>query len=202
MSERLELSTEDGITLEARVDRPEGEAERVTVFCHPHPREGGTMNAPLMIAVTQTLTERGHVVVRFNFRGTGASSGSHGDGGGELADVTAAVEHARSMDLPLGLAGWSFGAGVALNWLAETDEEIPYVGIAPPPQQLPDSLPESPKRIIVGTREQVIDSDALLEYAKAKGIDLVLTPGDHFFHGRGKRIGALVAQGLENANLR
>jgi hypothetical protein len=26
----------------------------------------------------------------------------------------------------------------------------------------------------------------------------VLTPGDHFFHGRGKRIGDLVGQALED----
>lgn len=140
-------------------------------------------------------------MLRFNFRGTGASGGSHGDGKPELADVTAAVEHARTMDLPVGLAGWSFGAGVALNWLAETGEEIPYCGIAPPPDRLPDSLPEGPKRIVVGSREQVIDSAALVEYAKAKGIDVVITPGDHFFHGRGKRIGVLVAQGLEHLPL-
>lgn len=197
MSERLELTTEDGITLEARLDRPEGQANRITVFCHAHPLEGGTMNSPLMIAVAQTLTERGHIVLRFNFRGTGSSEGSHGEGKEELADVTAAVEHARTMDLPVGLAGWSFGAGVALNWLAETDEEIPFCGIAPPPDRLPDSLPQGPKRIVVGSREQVVDADALVEYAKTNGIDVVITPGDHFFHGRGKRIGVLVAQGLE-----
>lgn len=197
MSERLELTTSDGITLEARIDQPEGEASRVTVFCHPHPEEGGTMNAPLMIAVTQVLTGRGHTVVRFNFRGTGASGGSHSDGEDELLDVAAAVKHARTTELQLGLAGWSFGAGVVLNWLAEQGEELPYCGIAPPPGQLPDSLPEGPKRIILGTRDQVIDRDALVEYAASKGIDLVLTSGDHFFHGRGKRIGVLVAQGLE-----
>jgi hypothetical protein len=44
----------------------------------------------------------------------------------------------------------------------------------------------------------VIDRDALVGYADAHAVDLVLTPGDHFFHGRGKRIGDLVAQGLED----
>jgi alpha/beta superfamily hydrolase len=197
MSERLELATEDGIALEARLESPDQEPQQITVFCHPHPEEGGTMNAPLMIAVTQALVARGHSVLRFNFRGTGGSGGEHGDGDPELADITAAVEHARSTGLPLGVAGWSFGAGVALNWLAGQEEGIPYVGIAPPPGRLPASLPEGPKRIILGSRDQVIDSDALIEYASAMGIDLVLTAGDHFFHGRGKRVGDLVGQGLE-----
>jgi alpha/beta superfamily hydrolase len=44
----------------------------------------------------------------------------------------------------------------------------------------------------------VIDSDTLVEYAKKQSIDVVLTPGDHFFHGRGKRIGDLVGQALED----
>jgi hypothetical protein len=198
MSERFELSTEDGVTLEAKLDSPEREPQRIVVFCHPHPLDGGTMNAPLMIGVAQALVARGHAVLRFNFRGTGTSGGEHGDGEAELADVSAAVEHARSLGVPLGLAGWSFGAGVALNWLAAEGGGMPYAGIAPPPDRLPSSLPEGPKRIIVGSREQVVDTDALIEYAKTQGIDVVITPGDHFFHGRAQRIGVLVAQGLED----
>jgi alpha/beta superfamily hydrolase len=155
------------------------------------------MNNPLMVAVSRRLVERGHSVIRFNFRGTGASTGTHDFGAAEKLDLNAAVEHARELALPLGLAGWSFGAGVALNWLADQDESIPYVGIAPGPEPLPDVLPPGPKRLILGTREQVIDGAGLQTYAIAKGIDLVLTPGDHFFHGRGEKIGDLVGQGLE-----
>jgi alpha/beta superfamily hydrolase len=197
MTERLELNTSDGETLEARIDSPEGPS-RFTVFCHPHPLEGGSMNAPLMIAVANRLVDRGHAVLRFNFRGTGSSSGSHDYGQAELVDVSAAMELARERDLPLGLAGWSFGAWTALRWLAERDEVIPYVGIAPATKSLPEELPAGPKRFILGTREQVIDSDELIAYADEQSIDVVLTPGDHFFHGRGKRIGDLVGQGLED----
>lgn len=197
MTERLELHTSDGETLEARFDSPDS-PDRFTVFCHPHPLQGGSMNAPLMIAVANRLVDRGHAVLRFNFRGTGASSGGHDEGDGELNDLTAAMELARERELPLGLAGWSFGAWTALRWLAEEQETMPYVGIAPVATDLPDDLPPGPKRIILGTREQVIDSEALTAYAREQGIDLVLTPGDHFFHGRGKRIGDLVGQGLED----
>lgn len=155
------------------------------------------MNAPLMIAITRRLVARGHTVVRFNFRGSGNSTGDHDFGEDELSDVTAAVDHARGLELPLGIGGWSFGAGIALNWLASTGDAIPYAGVAPPAENLPEELPSGPKRIILGTREQVIDAEALRHYAVDMGIDLVLTPGDHFFHGRGDRIGDLVAQGLE-----
>ena len=156
------------------------------------------MNAPLMISVANRLVERRHAVLRFNFRGTGSSSGEHAYGEDELRDVAAAVEYARTRDLPLGITGWSFGAWTALRWLADVGESLPYVGIAPATRELPDQLPAGPKRIILGTREQVVDSEALITYARNQGIDLVLTPGDHFFHGRGKGIGDLVGQGLED----
>ena len=196
MTDRLDLTTSDGVTLEARIDSPDA-AERFTVFCHPHPLQGGSMNAPLMIGVTSRLNERGHAVLRFNFRGTGSSTGTHDYGEAELADVDAAVDLAATKGLPLGLVGWSFGAGVSLRWLATRDSKLPWVGIAPSPESLPEEIPPGPKRIVLGTRDQVIDGPALRGYAAEKGIDLVLTPGDHFFHGRGKKIGELVAQGLD-----
>ena len=99
--------------------------------------------------------------------------------------------------LRIGLAGWSFGAATALRWLASNQAEIPYAGIAPAAQLLPADLPGGPKRIVLGNRDQVIDRSAVQEYAVANGIDLLITPGDHFFHGRGEKIGDLVGQALE-----
>lgn len=196
MTERLMITTSDGVTLEARIDSPDA-PERLTVFCHPHPLQGGSMNAPLMIGVALRLVERGHSVLRFNFRGTGESSGEHDHGEAEQHDVAAAIGYAESAALPLGLAGWSFGAATALRWLAAAGSSISYVGIAPAAEKLPSELPGGPKRIILGNRDQVIDGAAVQTYAETKGIDLVVTPGDHFFHGRGKKIGDLVGQGLE-----
>ncbi len=157
------------------------------------------MMAPLMIAVTQKLVERGHQVLRFNFRGTGDSGGLHDHGEGELLDVDAAIALAKERSGKLGLAGWSFGAGVALNWLIDHESTLPYVGIAPATRLLKGAPPSGARRIILGTREQVIDSDALRTYTTENGFDLVITPGDHFFHGRGKRIGDLVGEALETA---
>lgn len=196
MTERTTLVTEDGLTLEARIDSAESPS-RSTVWCHPSPVHGGSMNAPLMIAVTRRLVERGHWVLRFNFRGVGGSSGEHGFGEDELSDVTAAVEEAAETGLPLGIGGWSFGAAMALKWIAATGATLPYAGIAPPPEALPGKLPDSPKTLILGTRDQVIDGPRLERYAKMMGIELLSVPGDHFFHGRGAKIGDLVADALD-----
>lgn len=155
------------------------------------------MNAPLMIAVASRLRERGHRVLRFNFRGTGGSSGRHGYGDAEQVDIDSAVELAASSGLQVGLAGWSFGAATALQWVSSRDSTLPWVGIAPPGDALPEEIPDGHRRIVLGTRDQVVDRTAVQAYAVAMGIDLVLTPGDHFFHGRGKKIGDLVGEGLE-----
>ena len=92
------------------------------------------MNAPLMISVAGRLVERGHRVVRFNFRGTGKSGGQHEGGESEIHDVEAAIAIADALGLPVAIAGWSFGAAIALRWLAAHDSTIPYVGIAPAPR--------------------------------------------------------------------
>ncbi|MDX1468997.1 MAG: alpha/beta hydrolase [Acidimicrobiia bacterium] len=195
MNERITLSTSDGEELEARIDSHETPS-RSTVWCHPSPLHGGSMNAPLMIAVTRRLVERGHTVLRFNFRGVGESTGEHGGGEDELSDIAAAMDHASESGLPLGIGGWSFGAAMSLKWIASTGASLPYAGIAPPPEMLPGRLPEGPKTLILGTRDQVIDGPRLERYAKMMEIDLVSVPGDHFFHGRGAKIGDLVAEAL------
>lgn len=197
MTERTTITTSDGLGLEAKIDHAD-QPTRVSVFCHPHPDWGGTMNSPLMIAITRVLVARGHTVVRFNFRGVGESNGIRTQGESETEDVSAAIRHAETLNLPLAIGGWSFGAWMALKWVASSQSDMPYAGVAPPPEYLPAELPSGgPKRVILGSRDQVIDRDALREYAVAHGIDIVLTPGDHFFHGRGDRIGRLVAEGLE-----
>jgi hypothetical protein len=197
VTERFTLNTSDGETLEARWDSPEN-PEFTTVLCHPSPIDRGSMMAPLMIGITQKLVSRGHAVLRFNFRGVGESTGTYSGGDAELADVAAAMASARERTGRAGIAGWSFGAAVALNWVTlEGSGGIPYVGIAPPADRLRQKPPAGPKRVILGSRDQVIDSEALKLFCIENGIDLIITPGDHFFHGRGRRIGNLVAEGLE-----
>lgn len=195
MTERLTFTASDGVTLEGRIDSPP-QPKRFTVFCHADPVHGGTMNDPLMIGVARRLVERGHSVLRFNFRGVGASTGDHDHGEAEQLDITAAIGLAMETSLPVSLGGWSFGAAATLNWLADQGSNLAFAGIAPPPERLPDVLPAGPKTIVVGTRDQVINAAALEGYALRMGIELVKTPGDHFFHGRSQKIGDLIGDAL------
>jgi alpha/beta superfamily hydrolase len=84
----------------------------VAVVAHPHPLHGGTMDNNVVHRTAKGLLEAGLAVVRFNFRGTGASEGAHDGHGGEEEDLRAAVDWlaARYPGALLWAAGFSFGA--------------------------------------------------------------------------------------------
>ena len=84
------------LVLEGRVWLATGSRDVGVVLCHPHPLRGGNMYSNVVSAVAEALWEHDISTLRFNFRGTGASTGSHGGGDTEEADVTAAVAYLLS----------------------------------------------------------------------------------------------------------
>ena len=164
------------------------------------------MTAPLMEKVTAVLVERGFGVLRFNFRGVGGSTGSWGEGIGEIDDIDAAVAAAASTyaGLPLGVAGWSFGAAASLSWQARERSSLNWVGIAPPVVHNdsprlppPDDLATAARTFIVGDRDQFVKVTELSDYASEIDAEIhVLRGSDHFFYFREDRVGAAVADGL------
>ncbi len=117
-TEVLSLRTSDGLSLmaEIAVDSTLDPPSALMVLCHPHPQYGGNMHATVIDSLFRHLPAHGVACLRFNFRGVPGSQGEHDDGVGEQLDVIAAVETlgARWPELPLTLAGWSFGADVSL----------------------------------------------------------------------------------------
>lgn len=183
MTTRISLTTTDGITLDARIDGPEP-PELMVVWCHPHPLYGGSMFAPLMNAVTDGLTAAGLSVLRFDFRGVGESGGVHGGGISEMDDVAAAVDAAGEYASELILAGWSFGADTALRYLAREHSALPFLGVAPPliDPPAPAALSDAHVTLLVGSRDQVVKTEAVEAYGNAIGARIVVVDGaDHFF---------------------
>ena len=106
--------------LEALLEEPEhGSPRLAVVLCHPHPQYGGTMHNKVVYRLARGLRTAGAVVLRFNFRGVGASHGEYGAMAGEIEDGRAALEWLRSRypQIPFALAGFSFG-GRAVSELA------------------------------------------------------------------------------------
>lgn len=201
----FEIESSGGIILEARWDRPDAPHTAV-VLCHPHPLHRGTMTAPLMVAIAGHLVGAGFAVLRFNFRGVGSSGGTWTGGIGEIDDVDAAVGVAIAShpDLPLGIAGWSFGAAAGLRWQARAGSTLPYAGIAPPlasdlSPRLPDPGQLAPARrtFILGDRDQFVTVADLERYAESIDAELeVMRGSDHFFYFREDRVGTMVAEAL------
>jgi uncharacterized protein len=114
-SGRLVIPTEHG-ELEAILKEPAA-PRAAAVICHPHPLGGGTMNNNVVYRVAKALGDADVAVLRFNFRGVGASTGRHDGGEGEEQDALAALDllAQRHPSLPLWMAGFSFGARVGLT---------------------------------------------------------------------------------------
>lgn len=155
------------------------------------------MRNPLLGAIANSAVPAGVEVLRFNFRGIGASTGSYGHGVGEIDDVDAAVSFMEARDLPLtGIAGWSFGGATALAWQAESGSILDYVGIAPPVDSPitpslppPDRLAAARRTFIIGNRDQFVDADGLEAYAQTIGAETVrYATADHFFVLREKEL--------------
>src|SRR3979490_1395100 len=78
--------------LEALLNTGREDAPYSALVCHPHPAGGGTMHNKVVYNTMKVFQEFGLPVLRFNFRGTGLSEGTHDEGHGEQDDVRAALE--------------------------------------------------------------------------------------------------------------
>ncbi len=198
--------------LEGRLHLPDESAPNAgVVVCHPHPLMGGDMHNNVVMGVCRELVGSGMAVLRFNFRGVGASAGTHDQGRGEVEDAQEALRYLS--ELPelggraIGLAGYSFGAGVAVKaaFACDTASALSVIGRA---RVDPDDglarRPSLPVQFIIGER----DRQMAPEHAETLNTELTVPPdmhviagADHFFGGREREVGLLVA-GFFRASLK
>jgi alpha/beta superfamily hydrolase len=194
---RRELTTADGVTLEAELALPDGPPRAGVVLCHPHPTYGGTMHAFVPAVLFAGLPAHGIAALRFNFRGVGRSGGAHTGGEQEPLDVAAAVADlagALAPGTPVALQGWSFGGVMALT---VTDPAVAgWYAVAPPvamlrPQGLgPLGADPRPKLIVAGSADDVCTPASVAELTDGwVATETVVVPGaDHFFGAHGPRL--------------
>jgi hypothetical protein len=205
----LTIESRDGLSLEAVVDEPP-DPKAVLVLCHPHPQMGGTMNAPLLLALRDELVDRGWAVVRFNFRGIGTSGGVSGTGIDEVADAGGASDFAaeRFPSLPRAVAGWSFGGAVAVRLAATEPELVGCVAIAPAVTEKPGvtaGLPPAgelglavPLLVVVGVNDRQVSPDACSTWGSDAGAEVVRMAGaNHFFWAKYEVLAELVGTWLD-----
>jgi alpha/beta superfamily hydrolase len=108
------------------------DAKYAALVCHPHPLYGGTMHNKVVYHAAKALNGFGYPVLRFNFRGTGRSGGTH-DGRAESEDVRAAIEWlAGEYRLPIIFAGFSFGAAVGLRACCPDPRVVGLISLGTP----------------------------------------------------------------------
>src|ERR1700719_1688941 len=64
----------------------------VAVICHPHPLGGGSLHNKVVFRAARGLENANIATLRFNFRGVGASAGTHDKGEGEQSEVMAPID--------------------------------------------------------------------------------------------------------------
>lgn len=186
--QRVSFKTEDNLELEGAFFKG---SDNAVLIAHPHPVYGGDMENMVVREITAIYRARGWSTLRFNFRGTGKSGGSHSGGAAEQKDIKAAAEFlkekgARRIDM----AGYSFGAWV----LAHTDTsglcDGRMVMISPPAAMMDFSKARPCSRLMLAVTGS---EDAIAPPGHVRQVISRLNPeaelkvikgADHFFSNR------------------
>ncbi len=164
------------------------------LVAHPHPPSGGTMHTKVVYHAMKAFSYFGLPVLRFNFRGTGLSEGVHDEGRGEVHDIHAALGWLdRNFAKPILLAGFSFGANVAMRAGCGDSRVAGLVGLGLPVRAagrdytyhfLPGCT--QPKLFISGDHDQFCPQDVLdqiLATASQPWQRVMIPNAEHFFQG-------------------
>ena len=205
--------------LEGMLGRPPAGAPKGgVVIAHPYPPNGANMDLPVVQRIAKCCREEGLMSLRFNFRGVGASEGAF-SGTEEYRDVIAAVGFMKglltsepgpddgrgeSAELPLGLAGWSFGSAMAACAAADLPEAkaLALVGFVPSWEYLPvDTLERlaryrGPILAVCAENDHISSPDEVERVLTELGLDFkreVILGADHYLAGRHREVGDLVA---------
>jgi len=182
--------------IEVLIENP-GAPRGIALIGHPHPLFGGGNTNKVVQTLARTFNHFDYVALRPNFRGIGQSEGVHDDGRGETEDMLVVLADAKCRfgNLPIALAGFSFGAYVqtrvaeALAATGHPAQRLVLVGTA-------SGFVEGARRyhtkavpadtiVIHGSEDTTVPLANVIEWAKPLELPVVVVPGaDHFFHRR------------------
>lgn len=175
--------------IECALDEPAapGVPRGVAVLAHPHPLFGGTLDNKVVQTLARAFVQMGYRTVRFNFRGVGASAGTHDEGRGESEDMLTVIAEFRQAGLPLALGGFSFGAYVttlAAAQLPEGERAERLALIGPSTQRARPADVPADTLVIHGEADEVVPLSATLDWARPQQLPVIVMPGvGHYFHG-------------------
>jgi uncharacterized protein len=178
--------------LEALLKEPQQPITRAAIIAHPHPLFGGTMHNKVVYRIAKAFYDAGFASLRFNFRGTGKSEGTHDNGRGEQDDLRAAMQFIEQKypTAQLWLAGFSFGAMATLRVGCADTRAQALVLAGLPVSKYPFaevSACDKPKLFVQGAMDEfgsVGDLEKLLSPLKSEHHLRIIESADHFFEGK------------------
>lgn len=172
--------------LEGLANDPGENRRGIALIAHPHPLHGGTMDNKVAHTLAKAFARLGMAAFRINFRGVGQSEGEFDQGAGETDDMLALAQHARreAGDLPIILAGFSFGAYVQTRVCQQLAAQR-LVLVAPAVKRFEVGTVPPDTVVIHGEEDEVVPLADVLDWARPQHLPLTLVPGaGHFFHGQ------------------
>ena len=184
----------------------------VALLLHPHPQHGGTMNNKIVYSMYQIFIKHGFSSLRFNFRGVGRSQGQFDNGQGELSDAASALDWMQSQNPNTSscwIAGFSFGAWVAMQLMMRRPEIQGFISVATPASMYDFSfLAPCPASgmIIHGNKDEIIPQSSVDKLAqklqKQKNITIdyrSIKGSDHFFNNHLDTLNGHIEEYLDKA---
>ena len=207
MSEQIFIQGPAG-QLEIFVDYPQGEVKGFAVVTHPHPLQGGTPQHKVPALLAQMFLERGCVVYRPSFRGSGQSTGVHDEGNGETKDTMNVIQYARNQhsNLPFYAGSFSFGANVMTKCYALLPVEqqpvqtilcgLPTTTVAGVRHYVTPHI-KGDILFIHGEADEITLLSDLIQWAKPQRHLITVLPGaNHFFTGYLKQLRVAISRFL------
>ena len=121
--------------IEARYRHGEKFDSGVALILHPDPTRGGSINTKVVYQLYNCFVKNGFSTLRFNFRGVGKSDGKFDGGEGELSDAAVILDWLQNNNpnaKECWVAGFSFGAWIAMQLLMRRPEINYFITISPP----------------------------------------------------------------------
>ena len=181
--------------LEVALNTPVSACAGIALIAHPNPIEGGTLDNKVVHTLARTLFALSYLTARFNYRGVGESDGTYDAGRGEVEDARAVLAHVREKagDLPLVLAGFSFGAFI-VSQLAASQTVQRMVLVGPAVGRFAVGSVAADTIVVHGEQDDVVPLADVMAWARPQELPIVVFPGcGHFFHGRLPQLSRVVA---------
>lgn len=173
----------DTLELTPKETKPLG----IAIIFHPDPKAGGTYTNKVVQSIAKVMNAKGYLCFCPNLRGVGSSDGEHDFGNGETQDGLAIAAYAKEQygDLPLVLAGFSFGTAVASAVAAQIPHQY-LILIGPAVTRYSVTISNREQTLVIhGQDDEVISLADVFLWAEKYDIPVsVFIRTGHFFHGK------------------